>query len=220
MWRLRHEWLAKLGVVPKSEWQEFSVSEKGTYYKVIYGKGRWCNLAWYRNPDSNQSPDGSMEQRMELQDGTVICERPDNRKFGYPSSARFALLSGKENSYWTADCGTSVAETEQPDKYAFLLHKTLMQGTAILDIHTSDCKFLLSLQSLGVIQNNQEFFSFLCGGVEKNLVYPITHAISEIAYCSGYKGVLYQSARIRDIKQKGISDFNCLVVFERAVLCD
>ena len=211
---LKKDWLRKLDLIPLSEWKEFRVRSN-----MIYSKGRWCHLAWCRSRP-NQVPDGSVEQEVELQDGKVILVIPDNCEFGYPSSGRFALLSGKENSYWVADYETGVVETAQPDKDAYSFHKTLIQGTPILDLSTPDCKFLLRLKSLRVIQNNEEFFSCLCGDGEEDVVYPITHAISEKAYQNGYKGLLYQSARIRDVKHNGISNFKCLVAFERDVLSD
>lgn len=214
--RLKAQWMRKMSRISDGDWTTFRANSKD-----MYNEGRWWNLGWYIWKDPGRSLDGSVMQTKIISGNRLITEIPDDRRLGFPSLGRFAC-SGGENCWLAADYEIAVAESIQSGKYGFPVSRGVVPGTWILDVSHGDCAVLQTLEKLDIIDNREEFFSILCSNRpdKEREIYPITHAIADSAHAHGYKGILFRSAEFQHISQGGISDFNCLVVFEKSVLLE
>lgn len=200
--------------IPKGEWENFSVPTDS----LIYNDCFWWNMKWYDWPDKNRELDGNLPQQSAY--GTEV---PYGRKFGHPSRGRFASNQSCEVSYWTNNYDLAVEETKQKNQnqYGIPAQRSLKNGASILKLDDEQCAFLLSLEKYEMVDNPTLFFEKLCE-LGKD-VYPITHAIADLAYQHGFKGMLYKSSKADAIPgkmDKVAVQFNCLVLYQEDAILE
>ena len=215
---LKEKWLEKLKVITPDEWESLKEVQSPYFYS---GKEKtpleWCNLKFYEKSHEN---DGLQPQALRLKNGRNTTEIPYKRNLYRPSSGRFGF--GEEStknviylagSWLTATCEAMPSFRENPnipDKdmvnymhgelitdtniFGYPINLYLSREVILLNVEDPNSPFLKFIEKHKLWESAHSFYQQIVFSQDSK-IYPITHAITEVAYAHGFDGIKFKSVR-------------------------
>jgi len=215
---LKEKWLEKLKVIAPNEWDSLKEVQSPYFY---FGKKKtpleWCHLKFY---EKSQDNNGLQPQTLKLKNGRYAKEIPYERNLYYPSSGRFGF--GKESeknviylagSWLTATCETmpsfrknpNISDEDMvnymhgelianPNIFGYPINLYLLKEIVLLNVENPNSPFFEFIKKYNLWESGYSFYHQIVLSRDSK-IYPITHAIAEVAYAHGFDGIKFKSVR-------------------------